>query len=135
MLILTQGLMFGLGASMSLTPSLVVPSHWFTTRLGLASGIAVAGSGIGGLIFSPFIQYLIDHVGVNNALRIIAVVIFVVNCFPSVVCKAKMTVAHRTSSKYNWRLLRSKEFLAMACIIFFNNMAFFAPFFLIPRIV
>ncbi|KAG0347844.1 hypothetical protein BG004_006794 [Podila humilis] len=70
-LYLTQGVLFGLGAGMSIFTSIAVPVQWFDKRRGLASGICVAGSGIGGASLAPLSRYLISHVGYQWALRII----------------------------------------------------------------
>ncbi|KAF9436185.1 hypothetical protein BGZ76_004601 [Entomortierella beljakovae] len=72
-LYLTQGLMFGLGAGMALFTSVAIPVQWFDKRRGLASGITVAGSGIGGAALAPLNRYLITHVGYKWALRVMGI--------------------------------------------------------------
>ncbi|ORY44406.1 MFS general substrate transporter [Rhizoclosmatium globosum] len=52
LLILTQGIVFGIGASFVYLPAVSLPSQWFLKRRGLATGIAVSGSGFGGLCWS-----------------------------------------------------------------------------------
>ncbi|MFT4046777.1 MAG: MFS transporter [Solimonas sp.] len=47
-----------------------VISHWFDRRRGVALGVALAGYGIGGVIWSLNTQWLFDHVGWRNALPI-----------------------------------------------------------------
>ena len=131
-LILTQGFLFGLGASMCFAPSLAVPSHWFSRRLGLAAGFAVAGSGIGGLAFSPLIQTLINRFGVAWALRVIAAVLFVLNSVASYLCKARLPRRQRASERFNWKPLKSKEFLAIATMFEFTSLSHLIPYFLMP---
>ncbi|KAJ1898964.1 hypothetical protein LPJ81_004233 [Coemansia sp. IMI 209127] len=48
-LILTQGIMFSIGASLRFIPSMSIPSQWFTKYRPLAIGIALSGSGIGAI--------------------------------------------------------------------------------------
>lgn len=67
---LTQGVLFGVGASFVFFPCIVAPQEWFTTKRGLAVGLSMCGSGIGGLIFSNIAQASIQHLGINWALRI-----------------------------------------------------------------
>ena len=117
---------------MCLTPTLVVPSHWFSTRLGVASGYGVAGAGVGGLVFGPIVQLLITRLGVNSALRILAGIILVMNCFPAILCKAGISVSNRTSGKYKWETLRSREFVVLAFLVVFMGIVFFVPNFLLP---
>lgn len=70
-LYLTQGMLFGIGAAFCFAPSVTLPSQWFYKRRGLATGIAVSGSGIGGVVLSPLTQHLIATMGYRNALRVL----------------------------------------------------------------
>lgn len=51
-LYLTQGIIFGIGASFIFVSISVITPLWFTKNRGLAIGIGASGSGIGGLIYS-----------------------------------------------------------------------------------
>ncbi|KAI8884103.1 MFS general substrate transporter [Backusella circina FSU 941] len=61
-LYLTQGVVFGIGASFNYVAIMGVAPQWFTQHRGLALGIISSGSGIGGLVI-PFIMN-----GVNGTL-------------------------------------------------------------------
>ncbi|KAI9269191.1 major facilitator superfamily domain-containing protein [Phascolomyces articulosus] len=70
-LYLTQGLLFGFGASfLYMSVASVIP-QWFTTRRAAAMGIASCGSGLGGLAMSPLVNYLIGKYGIPWAYRIL----------------------------------------------------------------
>ncbi|KAJ2807153.1 hypothetical protein H4R20_001399 [Coemansia guatemalensis] len=77
-LMLTQGILFGVGASFLLAPSNSIAPQWFHKHRGLASGVAIAGSSIGGLWFTAATQSIIDSMGPEWALRIIGILTFVV---------------------------------------------------------
>ncbi|KAF9436709.1 hypothetical protein BGZ76_003197 [Entomortierella beljakovae] len=77
-LYVTQGVLFGIGASLSYYPAIAVPSHHFTKRRGLATGLAVSGVGVGGLVLAPLTHWFIDRVGVFWTLRILALLCLVV---------------------------------------------------------
>ncbi|KAJ1719265.1 hypothetical protein LPJ61_006343, partial [Coemansia biformis] len=77
-LILTQGILFGIGASFLFAPSISIPPQWFTKHRGLASGVAVAGSSFGGLWFTAATQAMINSLGAAWALRILGILTFVV---------------------------------------------------------
>ncbi|KAF9376938.1 hypothetical protein CPB97_010511 [Podila verticillata] len=62
-LYLTQGILFGLGGSLTYFSSLSLPSQWFRRNRGLATGITISGGGIGGLWLSPLISNLLDSKG------------------------------------------------------------------------
>ncbi|KAG0006289.1 hypothetical protein BGZ80_005323 [Entomortierella chlamydospora] len=75
-LYITQGFLFGCGVGLVLFSSLSVVSQYFEKRRGLANGIAVAGSGIGGLAMAPLTRLLIAEVGYRWCLRIMGMVVF-----------------------------------------------------------
>ncbi|KAG0239203.1 hypothetical protein BGX31_002978 [Mortierella sp. GBA43] len=79
-LYLTQGLMFGFGAGMALFTSVAIPVQWFDKKRGLASGITVAGSGIGGATLASLIRYLITKVGYQWTLRIMGISSITIVC-------------------------------------------------------
>ena len=68
-LLLTQGLLFGLGSSLLYFPILSTAPEYFTTHRGSAMGFILSGAGIGGLLFSPLIRALITAVGPRWSLR------------------------------------------------------------------
>ncbi|KAI9341361.1 major facilitator superfamily domain-containing protein [Obelidium mucronatum] len=72
LLILSQGLLFGVGASFVYFPAVSLPSQWFLTRRGLATGIAVSGSGFGGLVFSLLTARMLESIGLAWTLRVTA---------------------------------------------------------------
>ena len=51
-------------------------AHWFETRRGLASGIAVSGMGIGAFALVPLIQYVIGAEGWRFAFLVLAGLVF-----------------------------------------------------------
>ncbi|KAI8610877.1 major facilitator superfamily domain-containing protein [Chytriomyces sp. MP71] len=79
-LILTQGVLFGVGMSVAYFPAVSLPSQWFEKRRGLATGIAVSGSGIGGLFMSLVTQELLGSIGFAWTMRITALAVFGERC-------------------------------------------------------
>ncbi|KAJ2819510.1 hypothetical protein FBU31_005505, partial [Coemansia sp. 'formosensis'] len=69
MLMLTQGLLYGIGASFPFVAGTSIPTQWFTKRRGLATGIALSGSGLGGMWMTSATQSLIDSIGRPWAMR------------------------------------------------------------------
>ncbi|MCX7863506.1 MAG: MFS transporter, partial [Novosphingobium sp.] len=53
----------------------VLLSRWFVRRRGTALGIAIAGISMGGVIFPPFIQWLLDSFHWRDALRLFAIIL------------------------------------------------------------
>ena len=68
----TYGVVWGLGASLGLFPSLVMLTKYFKRRLALVSGIALAGAASGTLVYGPIIEKLSSKFGVSTTFRILA---------------------------------------------------------------
>ena len=67
------GLVIALGVNaLSFTPHMAVVSRWFVRRRGLASGLVLAGIGLGGLVMAPLAQLLITRVGWRAAFGYLA---------------------------------------------------------------
>ncbi|KAF2350732.1 Major facilitator superfamily [Trinorchestia longiramus] len=71
-LLFTLGLITGLGLAVCYVAAIVIVAFYFEKKRSLATGIAVAGSGIGTFIFAPFIQHLIENWGWRGSLIILA---------------------------------------------------------------
>lgn len=68
--VLTQGVLMGLATCFAyMTPCTVAPT-WFGARRGLAMGLILSGTGIGGLVWAPAIQALNASLGFRNTLRV-----------------------------------------------------------------
>jgi len=67
------GLGVGLGIGLSYVPVLGVMQRWFVRRRGFASGIGVAGIGVGTLLMPPVAAFLINAVGWRETYLILGV--------------------------------------------------------------
>jgi len=61
------GLGVGLGIGCSYVPAVGAAQRWFVRRRGLASGLAVAGIGVGTLVMPPLASWLIETFGWRTA--------------------------------------------------------------------
>ncbi|MBS0223653.1 MAG: MFS transporter [Proteobacteria bacterium] len=62
----------GLGVGFSYVPSVTAVQHWFVRRRGTASGLAVAGIGVGTLIGAPLANELIAGIGWRQTYLVLA---------------------------------------------------------------
>ncbi|XP_037780744.1 uncharacterized protein LOC119577127 isoform X2 [Penaeus monodon] len=60
-LMVFQGCCAGIGFGLIYLPAVVCVGYYFESKRALATGIAVCGSGIGTMIFPPFINYMIGE--------------------------------------------------------------------------
>jgi len=72
------GLGVGLGVGCAYVPAVGAVQRWFVRRRGFASGLAVAGIGVGTLVMPPLASALIAHVGWRGAYLTLAAIAVVV---------------------------------------------------------
>ena len=68
----TYGIMFGIGASLAYTPSLVILGHYFNRRLGIVNGVVTAGSSVFTMIMSISLKAIIEVNDFPTNMRILA---------------------------------------------------------------
>lgn len=69
--LLAQGFCIGIGAGCLYVPCVAILPTYFSTRLGLAVGLAVSGSSLGGVIYPIVLYRLIDNIGFGWSVRVI----------------------------------------------------------------
>ncbi|KAM7395004.1 hypothetical protein PAMA_006650 [Pampus argenteus] len=73
----TYGIVFACGCSLTYQPSLVILGHYFKKRLGLVNGIVTTGSSIFTITLPIVLSNLLEKVGFQNTLRVLAILMFV----------------------------------------------------------
>ncbi|KAI9476404.1 MAG: major facilitator superfamily domain-containing protein [Benjaminiella poitrasii] len=137
---LSQGVLFGIGAAFVFSPSVTLPSQWFTSRRALATGIAVSGSGVGGVCLSPMTQRLIVTLGYRNTLRVQGSFGFGLLCISTALATSRYRPPPSSKGKDKWyhiydSSLISRRFLLLLGFSFFVPFGYVAPFFLAPQFV
>ncbi|KAI1291604.1 hypothetical protein EDD11_008840, partial [Mortierella claussenii] len=130
-LYLTQGFMFGVGGGLVFFSSVSVTAQYFDKKRGLANGIAVAGSGIGGLAVAPLTRLLIARVGVQWCQRIVGFAIFGFMTAVFVFIRPRV----RTIKKgpiLDLAIFRVPGFLYLLITGFIVTFGYMVPIFLIP---
>ncbi|KAK9693242.1 hypothetical protein K7432_013998 [Basidiobolus ranarum] len=131
-LFLTQGVLYGIGASFVFFPSVGIIAEWFSKKRGLASGIAVSGTGVGGLVLGPLTHKLIDIVNVAWTLRIIAIHAFVFLVIATFLIRGRIERPHRPF-QLDFSLLKDNRFVVLLATTFVEYFAYVIPFFLTPE--
>ncbi|KAI2464898.1 MFS monocarboxylate transporter [Annulohypoxylon bovei var. microspora] len=142
---LTQGLLLGLGTSMPYMVAVTIAPGWFTTHRGLAMGIILAGTGVGGLVWAPVIKAMIDNLGFRNALRVSGVISFVLTSLssaamawdPQTLARISVENASRAGRLrgvlqvplIDWRVAKSRKFAAQGLGAIFQAAAYYTPVF------
>ena len=157
-LYITQGLIYGIGGAFCFSPSLTVcvtttnikrymrvclykkkfklPPQWFFKNRALATGIAVSGSGIGGVAISPRTQSLIASLGYRNALRILGAMNFGILLIATALARSRYRPPPSSGtgglSAFFDKSMMSSSFLLLSIFAFLVPFGYIAPFFLAP---
>ncbi|ORX94276.1 MFS general substrate transporter [Basidiobolus meristosporus CBS 931.73] len=132
-LILTQGVLYGLGASLCYPPAISAPPQWFKEKRGLATGLTVSGSGIGGLVLSPITQALIDKLGFRWALRVLALYALVFLAIASLLVKRRSFPKKQTEKDTaRFDFFKTYKFWIFFATGLFTGFSYLVPFFYMP---
>ncbi|KAF9428814.1 hypothetical protein BGZ94_000943 [Podila epigama] len=122
-----------LGAALANPCVLAAPAQWFVRRRGMASGIAISGSGVGGLVFSVLIEKLNASLGYRWCLRVIGIIVFV-----SMLTSGLLIRQFRTGKKAvnvsmaDVETMKQPAFLLMVSGVFLTSFGYFSPLNLLP---
>ncbi|RKP14591.1 major facilitator superfamily domain-containing protein [Piptocephalis cylindrospora] len=134
-LYLTHGLLFGMGASLSFFSTIHLPTQWFEKRIGLATGIALAGSGIGGLVMDQIVHAMISSIGYRWALRVVSFISLAMIFTAAATAKErplKLRWSDRIRNILDLSLLRNSRFSTLAIMGLITTFGYMAPFFFLP---
>ncbi|OXU27002.1 hypothetical protein TSAR_014654 [Trichomalopsis sarcophagae] len=107
-LCLTYGVMYGVGASLAYTPSLVILGHYFKRHLGLVNGIVTTGSSVFTILLPYAMEFMLKKFGLEGTLRALAVLTGVV-----MLCGTLFKPIHLHSADEEEELKRKKKFSTM----------------------
>ncbi|KAK4462398.1 major facilitator superfamily domain-containing protein [Cladorrhinum samala] len=128
-LFLSQGALFGIGMGLVFVPSYGIISQWFAARRALANGIAIAGAGIGGLVYSLGSGAMIRNLGLEWALRILSTVSFVVNISCILLIRTRYGATGSRQLALDPGLLKRVEYLLILAFGSFSMLGYFVLLF------
>ncbi|KAF8927103.1 hypothetical protein BGZ58_010631 [Dissophora ornata] len=123
-----------LGAAMANPCVLAAPSQWFVARRGMASGIAISGSGVGGLVFSILIQKLNASIGHRWCLRVLAIIVWCSMVISSLLIRQFSTTGKQavSVSMRDVETMKRPAFLIMIAGVLLTSFGYFTPLNLMP---
>ncbi|CDH58087.1 monocarboxylate transporter [Lichtheimia corymbifera JMRC:FSU:9682] len=130
-LYITQGAMAGLGASLVWFPCVSAAQQWFSKRRGLSVGIALSGSGCGGLVFSNLVQAVSDSLDYRWALRIMGFIILALLTFSTCVVRP-LNLPDKHVPIINLKPFKNFQFCLLFIVQFITNFAFNIPSSFLP---
>ena len=141
--ILTQGLLLGCGTSLVYIPAVTVAPGWFKERRGLAMGVVLSGTGIGGALWAPILRALNASIGFRNTLRLTGGLSFVLivgsgwilKWHPEIESRNRLGASPGQSRLRpplaNWQVVRSRMFFAQATGAILQAAAYYTPVYFI----
>jgi MFS family permease len=141
--ILTQGVLLGCGTCLTYIPAVTVAPQWFDHRRGLAMGVILSGTGVGGVVWAPLLRYMNSTIGFRNALRVTGAIAFVLISFSALVLRWEATAEHARRLEnearaarhgrafnlplVNWSIVKSRTFAAQATGAILQAAAYYTP--------
>ncbi|KAL6867946.1 major facilitator superfamily domain-containing protein [Trichoderma novae-zelandiae] len=131
-LFLSQGLLFGWGCSFLYIGTIGIIPQWFARRKGIANGVAAAGSGIGGLVYSLSTEAMISNISVAWAFRITAICTAAVNIVCIILIKDRNKHIKPTQNAFDLGLVRRPELLLVTAWMFLSIIGYTCVLFSLP---
>lgn len=134
---LTHGVLLGIGASFCVSATFVLPSQWFIKHRSLANGLGNMGVPFGDICFSPLTQYLLDTLGLRNALRTMGCILFLVFTLATILVRARYPPnppQYRSTADDTQKSspLLSIPFILFLVFITLAPFGYLIPFYLMP---
>ncbi|KAH7112307.1 major facilitator superfamily domain-containing protein [Dactylonectria estremocensis] len=132
-LCLTQGFLFGWGSSFLYVGTYGIIPQWFNRRIGVATGIASAGSGLGGLIHSLGSQAMISRLGLSWSFRITAICTGVAHAICTILIRDRNKHVKPQQHYFDASLLKSMDFLLILFWTLFSATGYTVVLFSLPN--
>ena len=114
---LCLGILGGVSSAALITVSQGVISHWFKKRRGQASGLAMLGSALGGIMFPLLLIPLLERSGWAWAMRILGLIVLLCLIIGNLLCRSRL-LATSTSAVVNIRCYLDSTFNWLTISVF-----------------
>lgn len=124
-LFLSQGVLFGFGLGLLFIPTAMVVPQWFTTKQSLASGVALAGAGLGGAVYSLATGAMIRNIGLEWTFKVLGILAFVVNTTCVLLVRDRNKAIGSNQDAFDTSLLRRREYWLLLGFSAFTMLGYF----------
>jgi MFS family permease len=126
-IMLTVGVLPGLGTSLIFTPCFGAVGHFFFERRGFATGVASMGGSLGGIIFSLMLEQLFPQLGFAWAMRVLALIFLILCGICVLLVHSRLPPKPGSNMRPDLRIFRQPAFALTTVGVFFNEWALFTP--------
>lgn len=125
--LLTFGILGGIGAALVSTVAMACVPHWFEIRAGMAIGTALAGSGLGGIVFPFVMRAGFSNIGFKWTMRVLAFVVGFLCLLGSFMVRARLPKKKSSKTVIDLRCFKDLKFTWMTLSTFctFRFLLFF----------
>ncbi|ORZ32973.1 major facilitator superfamily domain-containing protein, partial [Catenaria anguillulae PL171] len=134
-LALTQGVMYGIGSALLYFPAVALPTQWWVKRRAFAVGLAVAGSGVGGLVYAQVVAALLPAVGARWTLRIMGLASGVLLALAAALAETRLPRRKVSGPIIDTTMLRNPKFTPMLVGAVLTPFGFLLPYYYLPTYV
>ncbi|KAF2651150.1 MFS transporter, MCP family, solute carrier family 16, member 10 [Lophiostoma macrostomum CBS 122681] len=121
------GVVGGLSTCLLFTSALGTVQHWFLKRRGLATGLAISGGSVGGIVLPLVLQRLLPAVGFAWTARAAAAIYLPFSLAGVVLMTGRFKSEAKLTLLPDLTVLLEARVLALTCGVFFVELAFFVP--------
>lgn len=124
-LYLTQGALVGFGIGCTFIPTMGILAQWFTKRRSLVYGISSAGVGVGGLIFSFGVRWMLSNLTLAWSLRAMGAITCLMTLLATFLIRSRDEYVQPRNRGFDTKLLRRYDcllLLSWAFIVFLGYM-------------
>ncbi|KAG2154112.1 MFS general substrate transporter [Suillus clintonianus] len=107
---LVQGLGMGLCCGIMVGPALVVVSHWFNRKRGLAMSLAAIGASIGSTVFPAAAQKLIPLIGFKWTMRVFGFILLTTLGLANLLLKRRLPPVNVRGGLFNLNVFRNTAY-------------------------
>ena len=132
-LILTQGIIYGIGELILYYPIISLIHEWFVEKRGLAYGIMCCSTGISGMVIPFIIEILLNRYGYKITLRIFAISLAILTGPQIFLLKGRAPSKSYTEvPKTDWSFVKKPLFYVYTTSNMFQGLAFYIPLVFLP---
>jgi len=131
-LILTQGVMYGVGFIVFYYPILSMVDEFWVRRRGMAYGFVCSASGVSGAVMPVILQALLRKFGYKTTLRVIAVTLIALTGPLIPLLNGRSGQQHNASPRTDWRFLRMPLFWIYTVSNVLMGLGYFFPSLYLP---
>ncbi|KAM3068404.1 Agnestins efflux protein AgnL12 [Clarireedia jacksonii] len=130
-LFLAQGLLLGIGIAFIVLPGFTTPAQYFSKNRGMALGIVISGSSLGGVIWPIALHNLLTEVGFGWAVRIAAFIQLPLLVFGCVFTRPPVGLMGHAKGKADFSCMKNPILILFSAGLFLIYFGLFTPFFFV----